>query len=1273
MGKIALKIVEFFYRRKVLFFVFLLALSGFIAAGISRLHINQNIFASLPKGKVFEQFNKLIESKNIANSVVFSIAIPDNSDDDVPELVTSFADSLRNIAGNYLTGIAAIRPDVEEQFYQYYITNLPYLIDTGYYSMLDSKLIQDSVAASVTNTYNQLVSPGSAFLKKFLLHDPVGISGRFFKQLQQNAPQGFAVEDGVLYSKDHKKALITAKTSFAAGNSANNILLFNVMEAFKARWNARNPLHELTYFGTFQIAAENALQVKKDTRLTVTFSVVMILLLLLVYYRKALIPVYFFLPAVFGAAMALGIIGFIRPEISAISLATGAVLMGIIVDYSFHFFTHLRHTRSIEATIRDIGMPLLTGSFTTITALAALCFSNSVVLQDFGLIAALSLSGAVVFTLTGLPIILKIVEFSYTDIPEEKELPKGPSVLVRYKWPIIGVIAVITIVCLRYSGKVQFDSDMEHMSVHSESLINAEQQLTGINPKEDKKIYLFVTNKVREAATLYNFKLYEELTKKKAEGKIKTFLSAAQFVIPEQIKEARRAKWMNYWADRKAPVFLGINKQAHNVGLTDGAFNSFEQWINTDPAQAVQADSLRQQLGLNDLIDNGAAGTTLITTVVVSAAQLQAVKQELRQIEGVELFDRAEVASSQLELVKNDFNYLFWVSATIVFFTLLLIYGRIELTLLAFLPMVISWIWILGFAAMLGIKFNFVNVVISTFIFGLGDDFSIFVTDGLLSKYKYRNNALGSYTSAIVLSATGTVIGLGALFFAKHPAIHSIAAISVLGIACILFLSLTFQPILFDLFVLKRLDKHKPPVRISEFLYSLFEFSYFIGACLFFYSVLGLFFILPAPKKYKVSMLNGLISLFTGSVIYLDLQVKKNIIGRENLDVSKPSILIANHSSFLDILLMSMLNRKIILMVNEWVYKSPLFGFVIRYAGYIYAQDGAEENLEVIKQRVADGYSILIFPEGRRSVDEKINRFHKGAFLLSQELQLDITPVLLHGVTYVLPKNDYIVKAGEMTVKILPRIKYDDASWGPTYRERTKSISAYFKREFQDFSRKKENADYLWHRVFNNYIYKGPVIEWYIRVKWKLERRNYEYYNELIGYDRKQILDIGCGYGYLALFLHYKHSAREIVSIDYDEEKIQIAANCFDKGAQVKFLYEDVRNYTFGAQDVVFLNDSLHYLQQDEQDAVLEKCAAALNDNGILFIREGVTNLEERHKKTQLTEFFSSKVMGFNKKENEFHFISVEYVQAFAARHNLKFEMQEHSRNTSNVLFILRK
>ena len=143
--------------------------------------------------------------------------------------------------------------------------------------------------------------------------------------------------------------------------------------------------------------------------------------------------------------------------------------------------------------------------------------------------------------------------------------------------------------------------------------------------------------------------------------------------------------------------------------------------------------------------------------------------------------------------------------------------------------------------------------------------------------------------------------------------------------------------------------------------------------------------------------------------------------------------------------------------------------------------------------------------------------------------------------------------------------------------------------------------------------------------------------------------------------------------MDYDEEKIKIADNCYDKNENVSFTFADVKTYSFEQQDVIFLNDILHYLSVENQQLVLEKCANALNSNGVIFIRDGVTDFAKRHKTTKLTEFLSTKIFNFNKKENEFCFPSVEFIRMFAEKNNLGFEMKEHSKNTSNVLFILRK
>jgi 1-acyl-sn-glycerol-3-phosphate acyltransferase len=1275
IGDLLLKLNVLLSRQKVIFYVGLFILIAILAVGISRLRITESIFATLPKGKTFEEFNQLVENRNLINQIVFSVDIPtETSTEDAAALADSFADSLRANAKNLIRDIQHSRPDVQEHVYQYNYDRFPELIDSTYYPYLARKTTRDSVYAAIASAHNQLLTPGGTFLKQFILNDPLGLTGPYFRKLNETSnTSGMTVEDGVMFSSGRNQILIMASTNYDSGNSETNVELFNIIESFKARWNKKLPQNNFSYFGTFEIAARNAIQVKKDSFNTMFIALAAIILILITYYRKLTIPVFMILPGVFGGAFALGIIGFFRPEVSGISLATGAVIFGILLDYAFHFFTHLRHTGSIPLAIKEVSSPLLTGSFTTIMAFSALHFANSVVLQDFGLFASMSLLGAAIFTLTALPVILVSFGFDHKDVPKERKLFTIPAIPEKLKLPVMIAMTVLTFVFLYFARFTSFDSSLENLSLQNEDLKIREEALTGLDPKTEKRIYVFATDAKKETAEQLNYDVYQKLLTLKSEGKLKGFLSPGAFLIPDTLRKQRQAKWEQFWGgERKENTFAAIDQAAVKNDFNPAAFDTFKNWIAGSDNEHVDRDSLFNELGISKLIDNSREKTTIISTVVATPAQLPQVKATLRTISGVEVFDRGELAGELLAQVKDDFNYILIISASIVFFTLLIVYGRIELTLLSFLPMVVSWIWILGIAAILGIKFNFVNVVITTFIFGLGDDFSIFVTDGLLGKYKDGTDKLRSYQSAILLSAFTTIVGTGVLIFAKHPAIHSVAVISVLGIVCILLISFVVQPILFDFFVQGRIERKRKPVTLLPFLLSVSSFTYFLSGCLFLHSKLVTILFLPISKKRKKAMINNSLSFYAKTVIYSGPHVRKNISGTEHMDIEKPVIYIANHTSFLDILLAIMLNPKIVLMVKGWVYNSPFFGPIIRYAGYVYTDDGPEENIIKMKALVADGYSLLVFPEGTRSEDGKIGRFHKGAFLLAEELKLDIQPILLHGASDVLPKGDFLISSGALNVRMLPRIKFSDTQWGDNLRDRTKAISRFFKDQFEIYKDEMEDVSYLKHKVFSNYVFKGPVLEWYFKAKWRLEAKNYTYYNSLIG-ERKRILDIGCGYGYLSFFLHYKRETRLIQGIDYDEEKIQIAQNSYNKSSNLTFLYADVMDTDPGEQDVIFLNDVLHYLSKEKQRTLLVRCVGALTQNGILFIRDGITDYDEKHKNTERTEALSTGIFSFNKKQDEFHFFSSQDISAFALEFDLDLELLEHSKNTSNVLFILRK
>jgi len=1283
LSKFINNIINFFYNKNLVFTLVIFSLLSIFIIGTSKIKINENIFSTLPKGNSFSKFSQLIDQGNLSNQIVFSLKVNDNDVEELEILTTSLADSLNIHAKSYLKDIVMVRPDIEKKVYHYFYNNFPKYIGDDYYQQIETKIQKDSITIALANSQRTLLSPGGFLFKDFILKDPINITGDFFNKLNEETNfSKINVENGYVFSENKEELLITAKTTFNLSNNKKNVALYHQLNDFKTNWNIHHPTHQVDYFGTFQIGAENSIQIKKDTFLTIILTLIIILFILFVFYRKLLIPLYFILPTVFGGLFALGMIGFLKPEISGISLATGAIVFGIILDFSFHFFTHLQHSKSITETINEVSTPLLTGAFTTIMAFGALLFTNSAVLQDFGLFAALSLIGAAFFTLTGLPIFIKVFHFDYSNV-KGKNKDFVISIPNRFRKLFLGIVVILTIVFFYFSFDIQFDGDLDNLSFHRQNLKEKEKELVGINPEIEKKLYLFAEASSFKKANQINYLLFQKIQELQSDKKIFSSISISKFIIPDSIATYRLNLWNAFWKTHQSTTFNNLDVVSDSLGFNVQAFTPFKEWIASSTNNKRERDkgqgkgemtqkNIINELGLADFINELDTHTTIISTVVVPKELLSEVQQKLTQIKGVSTFNKAEVAKDLLAVVKNDFNYIFIISSLLVFISLLIIYGRIELALFTFIPMVVSWIWILGIASIFDIKFNFVNIVIATFVFGLGDDYSIFVTDGLLTKYKFKKNTLGSYNTAIILSAITTMVGTGVLFFAKHPAIHSVALISVLGIFCILVISIVLQPFLFDIFIQNRIEKKKTPVTLVAFLVSVFEFSWFVFGCLVISILLPFIIILPISRKKKRFLLNILLSYASYSVMYSAFHVRKTIYHRELLDLTKPSIIIANHTSFLDILMLLSLNPKIIIMVKGWVYNSILFGPLVRYAGYIYVGENPTVDLKTIQDRINDGYSLAIFPEGSRSNNDEMKRFHKGAFFLAQELKLDITPIIIHGVSYVLPKSEYFVRHGYINLKILPRIKANDTSWGITFGERTKTISNYFKQEYVKFKDEIENSKTLFPRVFANYIYKGPVLEWYVRIKWKLEVNNFEHYNQLLK-DKTNILDVGCGYGYLSYFLHYKDENRKILGIDYDEEKINIAANGFDKTENLVFKHEDITTYQFDKFDAILLNDVLHYFSKEKQQQLLEKCALSLTTNGIILIRDGITDLTEKHSKTELTEQLSTKIFSFNKKEENFHFFSSIDIRNFAHQHHLDFQMEQHSNKTSNVLFTLRK
>lgn len=152
----------------------------------------------------------------------------------------------------------------------------------------------------------------------------------------------------------------------------------------------------------------------------------------------------------------------------------------------------------------------------------------------------------------------------------------------------------------------------------------------------------------------------------------------------------------------------------------------------------------------------------------------------------------------------------------------------------------------------------------------------------------------------------------------------------------------------------------------------------------------------------------------------------------------KPAVIISNHQSHLDLAAIMMLTPNLVILTKDWVWHNPFYGIIIRYADYLPVSD-MEQMLPKLSALVEKGYSVMVFPEGTRSPNCKIQRFHRGAFYLAEQLKLDILPVFIDGFGKVLPKTSFHLHPGEMTLEVMPRVAHDDHSQGD-YREKARKL-----------------------------------------------------------------------------------------------------------------------------------------------------------------------------------------------------------------------------------------
>ncbi|MEI7982719.1 MAG: MMPL family transporter, partial [Bacteroidota bacterium] len=828
MSDLFIFIYRFFHQQKFIFVLFLIiSIAAVTFFGFS-IRFEENISQTMGKEGDTNLTRLAVKNLKLTDKIIVditkkdSLTIPDP--DALVALGQQFVDSLnKHFDTSFIHNIFFQTPESSMMaISELVMGHLPSFYDEADYLVMDSLMRPEIVEKAFEKNVRILSTPAGMLLRKRIQQDPLGFSGPALLKLRSLQVDGnYKIYQGSVFSQDLRHLLLFIVPSNPPTETSMNTELVNgIDDIIKRLCSGNHTGFDIGYFGGVPMAVANATQLKKDIALTLAIAIILIFLLIGWYFKSLKVPVLGFLPALFGGGLSLAILAVAQGSISAISLGIGSVILGLIVDYTLYMVNQYRRNCDMEALLKEMSLTIILCSLTTAGAFLCLTFLNSGVLHDLGWFAAISVTGAAFFALVILPHLLSVKDGKKYSLSTVNMVDRLAAFRFEKSIPLMIILGTLLISMAFFAGRVEFEKNMASLGYMTPQLAKTEATLDKISNYKLRNVYLVATGPTVEKALQNKEKMEVSIQPMVKKGLVGGVSGAGPLLQSDSLQRLKIARWNTFWTPgRKQQLYRNVMDASKEHSFRSEAFDPFFKLINQSFQPLPARDTVLQN---NPMINVWLSVTPekILAPVILKVKQenLPALYQAIPPRSHLAMFDKQSLTVQFVENVRQDFDLL--VKLSMIFVTLLLIIslGRFGLGIMTALPMYLSWIITLGFMGITGIRFNIFNIIISSFIFGLGVDYSILMMRGLQQSYKSGMDGLPGYKASVILSSATTLFGIGALFFARHPALSSIALISVVGILMVVVISFVLLPFLFNGLILSRKENKTFPVTLRIFI-----------------------------------------------------------------------------------------------------------------------------------------------------------------------------------------------------------------------------------------------------------------------------------------------------------------------------------------------------------------------------------------------------------------------------------------------------------------------
>lgn len=731
------------------------------------------------------ELSRALAESELSRTMVFTLRAED------PGVAVRAAERMAGIL-RHDPEVASLRFEVptgiEEAVHDLYFPRRFMFVDDGPLEGVLGRFQRGHLEAAARDLKRELSLPTGAAVKAIAPKDPWLLFPKRLEALQE-AQKGalrpveghLSVEDG-----DGRWVVMFLTTHHSAFDGAAQAPLERQIQQAIAEVG-EGVVVERSAMHRFAVASERS--IRADVTRISTLSTVGIVLLFLFAFRSPRILVIALLPLVVGMAAAGATTSLIFGQIHGLTLAFGATLLGVCVDYPIHFFAH--HTLEpaeggAQATARRIWAGLAIGSLTSAVGFAALGFASFPGLQEMGVFATVGVLAALITTRLLLPEL--VAEGRPRPLGLQRlagRLDGALDAMQDRRWALAVLPGLALLICVVGLGRVRWIDDTRALNRLEVSSLAEDQRVRSRVSRVETSQVVVASGADLEEALRRNDGAYARL--QSLEGETEVSVQSLHPFLWSVALQRRNAD-----AFATAPALGDRFRAALSAeGFAPTAFEGLEAEFMKPVEPLRMEDLLRSPLGpvVSPFVvslgtgDDGQTRTGVLS-FLRGAQDVEAVRTTLEDLQGVELFDQhafmervyREYRTRTLELVGFGLLGVLGVIAWR--------YRRPRVILAAFVPAVIAATTTLALLGLAGVEVHLLHLVALLLVLSMGVDYGVFLAES-------SRAATAATLVGLVVACLSTVLGFGLLALSSNPAMQALGYTTGIGVV----LSLVFAPV----------------------------------------------------------------------------------------------------------------------------------------------------------------------------------------------------------------------------------------------------------------------------------------------------------------------------------------------------------------------------------------------------------------------------------------------------------------------------------------------